>query len=121
MMSEFSLLAIRGIDGDAMSIGRPKSGMRPVHPGEILREELEELSLSANTLAEKLDVAVSRITEILRERRGVTADTALRLARYFGTTPQVWINLQKEYELRTAEILVGRKIVASVKPRREVA
>ena len=93
--------------------------MRPVHPGEILREELEELSLSANTLAEKLGVAANRITEILRERRGVSADTALRLARYFGTTPKVWINLQKEYELRTAEIRVGRKIAASVKPRQE--
>ena len=104
-----------------MSIGRPKSGMRPVHPGEILREELEELGLSANTLAERLDVAASRITEILRERRGVTADTALRLAHYFGTTPQVWINLQKEYELRTVEIRAGRKIAASVKPRQEVA
>ena len=87
-----------------MSFGRPKSGMRPVHPGEILREELEELGLSANALAEKLDVSASRVTEILQERRGVTADTALRLARHFGTTPQVWINLQAEYELRNAEI-----------------
>lgn len=120
MTSEFPLPIICGIDGDAMSIGRPKSGMRPVHPGEILREELEELGLSANALAEKLDVAVSRITEILRERRGVTADTALRLAHYFGTTPQVWVNLQKEYELRTAEIRAGRKIAAGVKPRQEV-
>lgn len=82
--------------------------MRPVHPGEILREELEELGLSANALAEKLGVAASRIVEILRERRGVTADTALRLARYFRTTPQVWINLQKEYELRTTEIRAGQ-------------
>lgn len=82
--------------------------MRPVHPGEILREELNELGLSANALAEKLDVATNRITEILREKRGVTADTALRLARYFGTTPQVWVNLQKEYELRTAEIRAGQ-------------
>ena len=88
--------------------------MRPVHPGEILRGELEGLGLSANALAEKLDVAANRITEILRERRGVTADTALKLARYFGTTPQVWINLQKEYELRTAEIRVGRQVNARV-------
>ena len=93
--------------------------MRPVHPGEILREELEELGLSANALAEKLGVAASRVVEILRERRGVTADTALRLARYFGTTPQVWINLQKEYELRTAEIRVGRQVAARAKPRKE--
>ena len=102
-----------------MSIGRSKSGMRPVHPGEILREELKELGLSADALAEKLDVAANRVTEILRERRGVTADTALRLARYFGTTPQVWINLQKEYELRTAEIRAGRQTAARVKPRQE--
>ena len=102
-----------------MSISRPKSGMRPVHPGEILREELSELGLSASALARNLHVADSRITGILRERRGVTADTALRLARYFGTTPQVWMNLQKEYELRTAEIRAGRQIVARVKPRRE--
>lgn len=93
--------------------------MRPVHPGEILHGELEGLGLSANALAEKLDVAANRITEILRERRGVTADTALRLARYFGTTPQVWINLQAEYELRVAEIHAGKKIAARVKPRRE--
>ena len=121
MTSEFPLPIICGIDGGAMSLGRPKSGMRPVHPGEILREELEEFGLSANALAEKLDVVTNRITEILQERRGVTAETALRLARYFRTTPQVWINLQKEYELRTAEIRIGQKIVASVKPRQETA
>ena len=117
MTSEFPLPIIYGIDGGAMSIGRPKSGMRPVHPGEILREELEECGLSANTLAEKLDVAANRITEILRERRGVTADTALRLARYFRTTPQVWINLQKEYELRTVEIRISRQTATRAKPR----
>ena len=91
--------------------------MRPVHPGEILREELSELGLSANALAEKLNVPVNLVSEILREKRGVTADTALRLARYFGTTAQVWINLQKEYELRATEIRADRKIVACVKPR----
>lgn len=117
MTSEFPLPIICGIDGDAMSIGRPKSGMRPVHPGEILREELEELGLSANALAERLDITASWVTEILRERRGVTADTALRLARYFGTTPQVWVNLQKEYERRTAEIRASRKTAAWAKPR----
>ena len=90
--------------------------MRPVHPGEILREELEELGLSADALAEKLDVAANRVTEILRERRGVTADTALRLARYFGTTPRVWINLQKEYDRRIAEIRVGQQVNARMKP-----
>ena len=66
-----------------------KNGMRPVHPGEILREELDVLGLSANAVARALGVPVNRITQILHGQRGVTADTALRLARYFGTTPQL--------------------------------
>ena len=78
------------------------NGMRPVHPGEILRDELDALGLSASALAKELDVPVSRIVAILHGRRGVTANTALRLARYFGTTPQVWLNLQKTYELGRA-------------------
>lgn len=79
-----------------------RNGIRPVHPGEILRNEIEELGLSANNLAKALDVPPSRVTSILNGQRGVTADTALRLARYFGTTPRVWLNLQKTYELRQA-------------------
>ena len=98
-----------------------KNGMRPVHPGEVLWDELEALGLSANALSKALDVPVSRVTAILRGRRGVTADTALRLARYFGTTPQVWLNLQKTYELRRAEIDAGRRIAERVKPRRTAA
>ena len=97
------------------------NGMRPVHPGEILRDELEALSLSANALAKELDVPVNRITAILHGQRGVTANTALRLARYFGTTPQVWLNLQKTYELRRAEIESSREITERVKPRRAAA
>ena len=97
------------------------NGMRPVHPGEILRDELEALSLSANALARELDVPVNRITAILHGQRGVTANTALRLARYFGTTPQVWLNLQKTYELRRAEIESSREITERVKPRRTAA
>lgn len=93
------------------------SGMRPVHPGEILRDELETLGLSANALSKALDVPVNRITAILNGQRGVTANTALRLARYFGTTPQVWLNLQKAYELRRAEIEAGREIAERVNPR----
>ena len=69
--------------------------MRPVHPGEILREEMEELGMSAKAIARELGVPQNRISDILRGRRGITADTALRLARYFNTTPQVWLNLQK--------------------------
>lgn len=97
------------------------NGMRPVHPGEILRDELEALSLSANALAKELDVPVNRITAILNGQRGVTANTALRLARYFGTTPQVWLNLQKTYELRRAEIEPSREITERVKSRRTAA
>ena len=98
-----------------------KNGMRPVHPGEILREELDELGLSANALSKALGVPVNRVTMILNGQRGVSADTALRLARYFGTTPQFWLNLQKTWELRRAEIEAGREITEQVTPRRAVA
>ena len=91
--------------------------MRPVHPGEILRDELDELGLSANALSKALDVPVNRVTMILKGQRGVSADTALRLARYFGTTPQLWLNLQKTWELRQAEIAAGKKIAKCVTPR----
>ena len=76
--------------------------MKPVHPGEILRGELEELGLSASALSKALAVPVSRVTMILNGQRGVSADTALRLARCFGTTPQLWLNLQKTWEVRRA-------------------
>ena len=78
--------------------------MSPVHPGEILREELDERDLSANALAQALDIPANRITAILNGQRGVSADTARRLSRYFGTTPELWLNLQKTWELRRAEI-----------------
>ena len=99
----------------------PKNGMRPVHPGEILRDELQTMSLSANALSKALGVPVNRITAILKGQRGITADTALRLARYFGTTPQLWLNLQQAYELRRAEIAVGRRIAERVQPRHPAA
>ena len=95
----------------------PRDGMRPVHPGEILREELETLGLSANELSKELGVSANRIRMILAGRRGVSADTALRLARYFGTTPQLWMNLQKAWELRRAEIKAGREIAECITPR----
>ena len=88
-------------------------GMRPVHPGEVLGEELEELGLSASAL----DVPANRITAILNGQRGVSADTALRLSRYFGTTPQFWLNLQKTFELRVAQTASGREIAERVRPR----
>src|SRR5882757_415820 len=72
-----------------------KNGMRPVHPGEVLREDfMKPLGLSANALARALGVTAARINDIVRERRGVSGDTALRLARYFGTDAQSWLNLQ---------------------------
>jgi addiction module HigA family antidote len=98
-----------------------KNGMRPVHPGEILRDELEELEMSANAFAEALNVPANRISAILNGQRGVTADTALRLSRYLGTTPQVWLNLQKAFELRVAELESGKDIAKCVKPRTALA
>ena len=98
-----------------------RNGMKPVHPGEILRGELDELGLSANALSKELGVPVNRVTMILNGQRGVSADTALRLARYFGTTPQLWLNLQKTWELRRAEIAAGREIAKRVTPRRSAA
>ena len=98
-----------------------RSGMRPVHPGEILRDELDALGLSANALSRELGVPVNRVTMIMNGQRGVSADTALRLARYFGTTPELWLNLQKTWELRRAEIAAGREIAARVKPRPSAA
>ena len=96
------------------------NGMRPVHPGEVLGEELQELGMSANALAAELGVPTNRITAILKGQRGITADTALRLSRYFGTTPQLWLNLQKTFELRTAEIESGKDIEERVRPREMV-
>ena len=95
------------------------NGMRPVHPGEILEEELEALGMSANAMAAALGVPANRITAILKGQRGVTADTALRLSRYLGTTPQLWLNLQTTFELRTAEIESGKDIEMRVHPRED--
>ena len=94
-----------------------KNGMRPVHPGEVIREELDELGLSVNALSKALSVPVNRVTMILNGQRGVSADTALRLARYSGTTPQLWLSLQKTWELRQAEVESGREVAECVTPR----
>ena len=91
--------------------------MKPVHPGDILREKLDELGLSASALSKALDVSASRIGAILNGQRGVSADTALRLARYFGTKPEFWLDLQKTWELHRAESAEGRQITERVKPR----
>ncbi len=100
---------------------KTENGMRLVHPGEILNEELKTLGLSASALARTLGVLVSRIAAILHGRRGVTANTALRLACYFGTTPKVWMNLQQTYELRREEIKEGRRIAKQVRPQETAA
>jgi addiction module HigA family antidote len=93
-------------------------GGPPVHPGAILREEfMVPLSLTAYALAKALHVPQTRLGEILGGRRSVTADTALRLARHFGTTPAFWLNLQAEHDLRVAEIEHGRDIAAEVEER----
>jgi addiction module HigA family antidote len=94
-----------------------KNGMRPVHPGEVLREDfLRPSGLTANALAKALRVPAPRINDIVRERRGVTADTAMRLARYFGGDAQSWLNLQTLYDLRTAEKANLKKIDREVTP-----
>ena len=98
-----------------------RNGMKPVHPGEVLRDELDELGLSANALAKALGVPVNRVTMILNGQRGVSADTALRLARYFGATPQLWLNLQKTWELRQAEIAADHESAQCVTPRQPAA
>jgi len=92
--------------------------MRPIHPGEILREEfLVPLGLSASALAIELKVPAPRINDIVRERRAITPDTALRLSRYFGTSPEFWMDLQTAYDLKIAARDSGEKIEAEISPR----
>src|ERR1700728_1844201 len=91
--------------------------MAPLHPGEMLREEfMKPLGLSANALAIALRVPVTRISEIVRERRGITADTALRLARYFGTTPDFWMKMQMSYDLALAHRQSMARIEVEIYP-----
>jgi addiction module HigA family antidote len=94
-----------------------KNGMRPVHPGEVLQEDfLKPLGLSANALAKALRVPTPRINDVVRQRRGVSADTAMRLARYFGGDARSWLNLQSAYDLRVAEISNAKRIVREISP-----
>ena len=83
-----------------------------IHPGEHLAEELREIDMSAAALARQIQVPTNRITAILNRRRAITGDTALRLAHFFGTSPESWLNLQKLYELRLAEQKAGSEIKA---------
>jgi addiction module HigA family antidote len=96
---------------------RMKNGMRPVHPGEVLREDfLRPAGLTANALAKALHVPAPRINDVVRERRGVSADTAMRLARFFGGDARSWLNLQAIYDLRLAEIANARRIEREIMP-----
>jgi addiction module HigA family antidote len=98
------------------------NNMRPIHPGEILREEyLAPLGMSANALAMALHVPAPRINDVVRERRAVTPDTALRLARYFDTTAQFWLNLQSAFDLKRAENEAGSQIAEEVRPLQRAA
>jgi addiction module HigA family antidote len=90
----------------------------PIHPGEHLAEELGALGMSAAELARQLGVPTNRITEIMNGRRAITGDTALRLAHFFGTTPEFWLNLQSLYEIRIAERKAGKSIRALPRLRR---
>ena len=103
-------------------IRRPVSnGMRPVHPGEILREEfLAPLSMSASALAVALHVPAPRVNDVVREKRGVTADTALRLARFFGTSEAFWMGLQDDYDLAVTRKAL-HDTLASITPLEQIA
>ena len=96
----------------------PTNRMRPIHPGEVLREEfLVPLGISPHALALALRVPASRINDLVLERRAVTADTAARLARYFGTSAEFWLHLQAAYDLKT--LPAARAIAREIRPRRE--
>jgi len=100
-------------------MAKKRTRMPPIHPGETLLEDfMRPLGLSAHRLAIELRVPVTRINDIARGRRSVTGDTALRLARYFRTSPQFWMNLQANYDLEVAQDSLGEQINQQVKPRR---
>ena len=92
-------------------------GLPPTHPGEVLKDELDALDLSAAAFAAALDVPANRVSTILAGKRAVTADTALRLGRFFGTSARFWLNLQDQYDLKLAAAKTGSAIVERVRPR----
>lgn len=93
------------------------SGMRPIHPGETLREDfLNPLQMSANALSKALHAPAGRVNDIVLERRGVTPDTALRLARYSGGDAQSWLNLQQTYDLKVTQKQKAKQIEAAIEP-----
>ncbi len=99
-----------------------KRDLPPIHPGQVLREDfLEPMGITAYRLAKDLHVPVTRIAAILKGGRGITADTALRLGRYFGTTPQLWLNLQVRYDLEVAEEALADRIAREVGTCKQMA
>lgn len=98
-------------------MARPTNKLPPIHPGELLREDMDALGLSARALADAIAVPHNRIAAILRGERSITADTALRLATYFGTSADVWMNLQMAYDLKKAELEHGDTIRSEIKRR----
>jgi antitoxin HigA-1 len=118
------MMAIRREDLDAGRvdlsdvIDAHRAPMKPLHPGAILKHEfLDPLGVSAYRLAKDINVPINRIAAIVGGKRAVTADTALRFARYFGTDAQSWINLQARYDLAVARRAAGKRIDREVKPR----
>jgi len=91
--------------------------LAPVHPGEILKETLDDLGLSMNRMAQEIRVPANRISAIVAGQRGITGETALRLGRYFGTTPAYWMNMQARYDLETARDAWESRIASEVRPR----
>ena len=108
------------LDAGRVDFTKITTGRRlpPVHPGEILREDfLAPMAISVYVLAKAIKVPRSRVNDIALGRRAITTDTALRLARYFGTTPEFWINLQARYDLEVAKGALGRRIAREIEPR----
>jgi addiction module HigA family antidote len=93
----------------------------PIHPGEILKDEFDELGMSANAVALALRIPANRLTEIINGKRSITADTAMRLGRFFGTSAQMWMNLQSRYELELAEDQLAERIDREVQPLRKAS
>ena len=114
-------MTVRGISKLSTTIREMstiRNRMRPIHPGEILREEfLFPLRMTAHALSQAIRVPATRVNDIVNGRRGITADTALRLGRYFGNSPEFWLSLQAAYDLRTAEREAATKIEREVSPR----
>ena len=105
------------LEGGTGLATKQQKRLPPIHPGEVLHDLLAEAGLTANSLATALRVPANRIGGIIKGQRGITADTALRLARYFGTSAQMWVNLQAKYDLAAAEDALGNRIEKEVLPR----